>query len=139
MSAAPVHRLRLVRGKAAAFATDALLLAYALWCLDVLLHPGPTPSAPTLAARPWLLLVVPLLVALWEGRGTSPGLTGWRIRFVADPEVPGPPPPSRLAWRGLGAGLLAALVFAPLAVAAARPEGGGPWLLATAALVLWLG
>jgi phosphonate transport system permease protein len=117
-------------------------VAYAAWCADVLLHPGPEPVAPTLAARPWLLLLAPLLAALLEAGGRSPGLSAWGLRFAPTGEPDAPAPPARLAFRALLLGLQALVVTAPLLLLSILGTGGGrggPWLLATLGLAALLG
>ena len=120
-----------VLARGGAFLTDAFLVAYALWAANFLLvHLAGEETrsgwlgraAGFLGARPWLLLLAPLVAVLWEVSGQSLGQLGYRVRIAragAGADL------ATRAFRGLVAGALAALALVPAALAVVSWQRGG--------------
>jgi hypothetical protein len=102
---------------------DSLLVAYAAWCASFLLGTAGgeigrlgwlESRGGFLGRRPWLLLLAPLVATLWEAATTSVGQRLNRVRVVLPDGLPAPR--DRRAFRGLLAGLVAAVVLVPAAL-----------------------
>ncbi len=74
------ERWKRLRARVGALVFDALLIAYALWCISFLQDQG---GAIALLSRyPGLVLTTPFLAAIWQASGTSLGQRAYRVRLL---------------------------------------------------------
>jgi phosphonate transport system permease protein len=139
-------RRRLAWARAAAVLADSLVVAYLLWCVSFLVahaademgRSGWLESrAGFVGQRPWLLLLAPLVAALWEVTGESVGQRLNRVRVVDGAGRRAGP--DRRAWRGVLATLQTLVVLFPAALGVLREVqglAGGFWFFLTLLLAL---
>ncbi len=140
------ERRHLAWARAAAVLADSLIVMYVLWCLSFLAghaagdlgREGWLESrAGFLGQRPWLLLLAPLVAALWQITGESIGQRLNRVRLVDAAGAPAGP--DRRAWRGVVASLQTLVVLLPAVLGVLRERQGLPggfWFLLTLLLAL---
>ncbi|MDJ0973276.1 MAG: phosphonate ABC transporter, permease protein PhnE [Planctomycetota bacterium] len=83
------ERWRLARARFGSVMLDAVLIAYAAWCMQLLVTRAGADTA-YLARWPWLLAAAPVLALLWRALTPSLGQRGYRDRLVqhGDESVP---------------------------------------------------
>ena len=139
-------RRRLAWARAAAVLADSLVVVYLLWCVSFLLayaaeemgRAGWLESrAGFVGQRPWLLLLAPLVAALWQVKGESLGQRLNRVRVVDGTGRRAGP--DRRAWRGVLATLQTLVVLFPAALGVLREVqglSGSFWFFLTLLLAL---